>query len=372
MYPYSKKNDGEAHPRSCAMFILALIFVSLFAAPFIAREARAAQIYATLVPEFNNGSGTFSVYKFLEIQYPPGSKLSKEFDGQNERVDLQANYTADRASMDSVMAVINKNMLAGTSSVKATSLDVRYTATVRGAVDRADIAIKIDLIPTFSGILLTGLNTSNATASDRPMIVDMDWRGLVIAEPVYLVQQNQSRIDINNAAQALMFHHQNTAKILMLSESANSLLKAPIIDFSSIGKMDLNRWDTLFDPTQRLPGANASITSDPEIGTARVLSVYSLGQCSLKQGCPQEQEQFADGNVNGVPVKLQMDTPPPNAQIQVAGYATVEGLAGTQVLSVTLSDKIPKPNEFFPIQVLVVLGGMMGGIAVFVLAKARK
>src|SRR5205085_5679683 len=127
-----------------------------------------------------------------------------------------------------------------------------------------------------------------------------------------------------------------------------------------------------FDPTNRLIGANSSITSAQEIGSAKVISVYSLGQCSLKQGCPSQQERFADANVNGISIKLEATTPPPNAQIQVAGYATIKYLGDDQVLAVTLSNAVPQTNELFPLQVLIVLGGMMGGIAVFVLIKARK
>src|SRR5205085_9208577 len=123
---------------------------------------------------------------------------------------------------------------------------------------------------------------------------------------------------------ALQFSHTQVAQKLLAAEATRQLLEAPLIAFSDIGKVDLNKWDSLFDPTNRLIGANSSITSAQEIGSAKVISVYSLGQCSLKQGCPSQQERFAEVNVNGISINLDASTSVSNADLQVVGFAIIK------------------------------------------------
>jgi hypothetical protein len=161
------------------------------------------------------------------------------------------------------------------------------------------------------------------------------------------------------------------AQALLTDNTAAGIMTSPILDFRDIGRTDLNQWDHLFDPTKSQPSGTV-IANPQDMGSAKVISVYSLGECSLKQGCPQPDEKMGQATVEGTSLKLDMTTPQPNAQIQIAGYATIQNLKNAQVLAVTLSGSSVGPNELFPIEVLLVFGGMMGSVAVFVLMKARK
>ena len=105
-----------------------------------------------------------------------------------------------------------------------------------------------------------------------------------------------------------------------------------------------------------------------------MLSVYSLGESSLREGTHAPTEKQAAVSIDGANVRVESSTPPPNAQITVAGYSAVEEVNGAEFASVSpdAPEGVQTATGGFPIQVLLVLGGMMGAIAIFVLFKARK
>lgn len=350
----------------CARALLVVMAAAIFALQ-LPLEANAAQISAIIVPEFDRGEGKFTGYKFLEMDYPPGSALANEFAGATERYSFYLNGAENPGAVSGVISAMNRNLNGIASGMQVTSLSLQYTATVKGAEDRVEAALKVDLMPSFSKVIIGG----NSTKPNSHFVLDADWRGLQISEPVYVIFQNGTRVDINSPAQALGFRHPQALARIASSESARQLLYSPVLDFGDIGRMDLNKWDSLFDPTKSQVSA-AGLSSDVNTGSAKVISVYSLGQCSLKQGCPGDQQSTVNVTVNDIPVTLRLITPQPNAQIQIAGYASVQDLQGAQVFDVSLKDAAPQPNGSFPMQVLLVFGGLMGAIAAFVLIKARR
>ncbi len=107
---------------------------------------------------------------------------------------------------------------------------------------------------------------------------------------------------------------------------------------------------------------------------AQVLSVYALGEGSLREGAHTATEKDANVNVDGADVRVHSTTPPPSGQITVAGYADEQEANGAEfaVVSPDAPAGVQTSTGGFPIQVLLVLGGMMGAIAIFILFKARK
>jgi hypothetical protein len=73
-------------------------------------------------------------------------------------------------------------------------------------------------------------------------------------------------------------------------------------------------------------------------------------------------------------VNLRATTPPPSGQIQIAGYSSHQESGGAwhAVVTAEAPEGVQTSTGGFPIQVLLVLGGMMGAIAIFILFKARK
>jgi hypothetical protein len=347
-------------PKFCSL----LIVLSVLVMP-AAIKADASQITASLVPEYNTGSGTFSAVKFLELQYPPDSAISREFNGKDQKVSFFVNGTTDQKDTAALVDAINHELLQQSlSGLQVTSLDFLYTGTIKGSADRTEVSYKVDIMPKFSGFVLAGNSTQGK------MLVDMTWRALTINGPVS-VATKYGNFNINYPVGLFQATDPEFAQALLTDNTAAGIMTSPILDFRDIGRTDLNQWDHLFDPTKSQPSGTV-IANPQDMGSAKVISVYSLGECSLKQGCPQPDEKMGQATVEGTSLKLDMTTPQPNAQIQIAGYATIQNLKNAQVLAVTLSGSSVGPNELFPIEVLLVFGGMMGSVAVFVLMKARK
>ncbi|MGI0025315.1 MAG: hypothetical protein ACREA4_09250, partial [Nitrososphaera sp.] len=107
---------------------------------------------------------------------------------------------------------------------------------------------------------------------------------------------------------------------------------------------------------------------------AQVLSVFALGESSLREGVHVAEEKDAVASIDGVQVDVHSNNPPPNAQIQIAGYADDQESEGGEFATVTSEAPagVSTSTGEFPIQVLLVFGGMMGAIAIFILIKARK
>jgi hypothetical protein len=102
--------------------------------------------------------------------------------------------------------------------------------------------------------------------------------------------------------------------------------------------------------------------------------VYSLGESSLREGTHGIEERTATATIDGANVNVHSTTPPPSGQIQIAGYSSAQELGGAwhAVVTAEAPEGVQTSSGGFPIQVLLVLGGMMGAIAVFILFKARK
>ena len=154
----------------------------------------------------------------------------------------------------------------------------------------------------------------------------------------------------------------------LANTAASGVLNDPIMNFKAFDT-PMESWHRLFDPVGTY-GTSVGL----DTGGANALSVYSLGESSLREGAYKETEKDADATIDGAAVKVHSSTPPPSGQITIAGYADHQENEGSEFAIVTVEAPAGAQTSTggFPIQVLLVLGGMMGAVAIFVLLKARK
>src|ERR687889_1379345 len=69
--------------------ILAILLISVFV-----NQAYAADLSAALNPETDISNASYVGVRTLTLQYPAGSSLAQELDGQNRRVEFSLNGTA--------------------------------------------------------------------------------------------------------------------------------------------------------------------------------------------------------------------------------------------------------------------------------------
>jgi hypothetical protein len=143
------------------------------------------------------------------------------------------------------------------------------------------------------------------------------------------------------------------------------------LNYEEIG-LPMDRWHFLFDPT----GSQASATGSgySEEGGSRVVSVFSLGESSFREGTHSVSESSVDTTVDDSKISIRASNPPPSGQIQIAGFAKVQKINDAEIAFITPNapEGTVTSSGNFPIQVLLILGGMMGAVAVLVLIKARK
>jgi hypothetical protein len=359
-----EKNDKGRHVHTIAvcansqatvMSVIAALLLSGFAS-----QAHAAQIDASLIPEFDRAAGSFVGVKFVTIKYEPGSAVAALFNGRTERIEFSIGGT-NASGMSELIAAANQALFRVQSPAQVASANLTYTGILRGGPDRLTLTYSVEFIPAFSGFKLE----SNATDN---ILVDINWRGFVIDGPVFVDAPERSRINVNHPIGLLQATFPEFADKLASSE-ARAIMTEPILDFSEIGAMQMERWHALFDPTFSQVSGNDIFKGD--IGRAKVLSVYSLGECSIREGCPPPKEADATASIDGASVQVHISTPQPNSHIEIAGYTTIQKVAGHETIVVSMKNaSVIVPN--FTIMVLLVLGGMMAAIAVIVLLKTRK
>ena len=348
----------NVHTRKAGLVLASALAVLLGSG--LAGQAHAAQIDASLIPEYDRAAGSFTGTKFIQITYRPGSEAAKLFDGKTQRIEFSINGT-NASGMAELIALVNAALIETESPAQVTSANLTYSGVLKGGPDRLTRSYWVELVQEFSGFKL------NQTAvDDIPM--DVNWRGFVIEQAVPVESPEHGIININHPIGLLEETFPEYAQKLMETQ-ARDIMTEPILDFSEIGDMPLDRWHSLFDPTFSIVSAGDVLSGD--IGNAKVLSVYSLGECSIREGCPPPKEDDATVTVDGAELKVHISTPQPNSQIEIAGFTSIERAGNNQLLRVTMDDPTFAIPDF-TIMVLLVFGGMMGAIAIMVLIKTRK
>jgi hypothetical protein len=177
--------------------------------------------------------------------------------------------------------------------------------------------------------------------------------------------------DINFPIGPIQVLFPEAAQKLESVNETRQILNTPLLDYEEIG-MSMDRWHFLFDPT----GSQASAAGSgyAEEGGSKVVSVFSLGESSFREGTHSAKEASASANIDGSEVTIRSSNPPPSGQIQIGGFAQVRNINNAEIAFVSPQGPTGTATATggFPIQVLLILGGMMGAVAVLVLVKARK
>ena len=343
-----------------AAVISSVIAVLLIAG--LANSAYAAQINVSSIPEFDKAVGSFTGVKFVQLRYEPGSALADLFAGRTERFEFSIKGT-NASKLSELIVAANQALLGVQSPAQITSANLTYSGVLRGETDKLSLTYNVEFITKFSGFKLDRNATDNI-----PM--DINWRGFMINGPIFVDSSEHGRVNVNQPIGLLEATFPEFADKLVSSE-AREIMAEPILDFSEIGAMPMERWHWLFDPTFS-QASTGGILKGEDIGRAKVMSVYSLGECSIREGCPPPKEGDAAASIDGAPVQVHISTPQPNSQIEIAGFTSIEKAGAYEIIRVKMVDRGGFPIPPFTIQVLLVLGGMMGAIAFFVLLKTRK
>ncbi len=325
-------------------------------------QAFANQMTGLLVPARDEANPAFSGVRFITLKYQPGSPLAKSLNGKSEHITFKLNGT--EPGMSNVIAAFNQAIAAQKQSpVRVMNGSLSYSADIIGQADTAQLSYKVDFTPTITKYVLDPNSPQGA-------VVDLDWRSISINGPLVVDAPKYGNININYPIGLIQVTNPDLAQKLLNSQ-ASAIMKDPLLNFQSIG-IPMDRWHFLFDPTGSVAGAAGS--GYVEQGGAKAVSVYSLGESSFREGTFTEQVRDATATIDNSPVSIHSSTPPPSAQLQLAGFSKIQKSGNSELAYVSAQAPAGTVTATggFPLQVLLVLGGMMGAVAVFVLVKARK
>jgi hypothetical protein len=341
-----------------------VIFLITFTVSSFISNSYAVQMTAVLSPQQNQAEPVFTANRFITIEYDPTSELAKKFATVNDNVRFQAN--ASTPGMPELISGINRDIFTEKQSpILIENATIDYTGTLRGSSDRLTMSYKVVFTPSMSGFTLPSNNSDSGGA-----LVDLDWRGFYTNRPLEIQVPNLGNVSINYPIGLLELKYPELAQQLNSSD-ASQIFNTPLFNFEKIAT-PMERWHFLFDPT----GSQASTAGSgfQELGGARVVSIFSLGESSFREGVMEAEESDATAVADGVTVNIHSTTPPPSGQIQIAGFASVSKSGNSEIAFVT--ENAPEGTTTatggFPLQVLLILSGMMAAVSVFVLWKARK
>ena len=324
-------------------------------------QAFAVQMTAVLVPSKDSSQPVFTGVRFITLKYDPGSPLSKLLNGKSEHVTFTMKGTA--GGMSRVVSAFNNAIATQKQSpVRIENGTLSYSADLIGQQDSAQLSYKVDFNPTMSNFVLQ--------KGPQGTVVDLDWRSIAVNDPLILNAPKYGMMSVNYPIGLLQAIHPDLARQFLNSKSA-AIMNAPLFNFQPVG-IPMDRWHFLFDPTGSLAGVAGS--GFTEQGGARAVSIYSLGESSFREGTFTEQTSDSTATIANTPVQIHSSTPPPSAQLQIAGFAKTQKSANNELafVSTQAPEGTVTATGSFPLQVLLVFGGMMGAVAVFVLVKSRK
>lgn len=327
--------------------------------------AFAVQLDTLLMPKKDTAEALYKSVDILYIEYPNGGKVKSQL----ENVSDQISFTADKNTpgVPELIDRINQNLVKERQSpVIIEDIKIDYRATLDGEGDRAILErlLKLDMLVT--NFVIGG------GSADEGTLIDLNWRGFSIDEPIPIKTEEYGDVDINLPSGYFYARQPETMKILENSE-ASKILNQPSIDFLDFTELPLKNWHWSFDPTGSIKESEGF--GFKEIGGANVVTFFALGEGSIREGIQREKINKVDVAVDGEQYVVRSTTPPSAASIQILGYAT-QTIEGTDEGAIVF-DYAPEGagrsyTGGFPITVLAVMGGMLGAVAGFVLWRANK
>ncbi|WP_337861790.1 hypothetical protein [Nitrososphaera sp.] len=353
--------------KSLSVVAAATVFIALLAFGVVPR-AFANDMNAVLVPERNKAEAHFIGVKNIEFRYPSGSALASQFGEKDTRIKftIEGGTDSTDSGVINALAAFNKGFIDAGSPAQATSIKLTYTAVVKPGPASTLVSFKIEAAPTLEKFVLS----RGAEQDFSGEIVDAEWRGVLVKEPIVVNAPELGEMEISRPIGLLEKIYPDLAAELDATAAAE-ILDEPILDFRRFNQ-SMDTWHFLFDPSGSLVESSAFFREE---SGAKVVSIYSLGESSFREGTFEAEEKDVEATVRGTKVQIHSQVPAPSGQIQIAGFANTDTTQkDSEFFAVTKEapEGVSTATGGFPIQVLLVFGGMMGAIAVFILWKSRK
>lgn len=349
-----------------AGLLLAVLFMSILVTSTVI-PAFGVQLDTLLVPKRDRALAAYRTLEVIYLEYPNGGTLQSMLQNVNDQISFVADKNTP--GVQELIDKINQNLVKEKNSpVVVEDAKINFKAMLKGDEKKAILEHTIKLDLTIARFVL------GAGSSAEGTLIDLNWRGLYVDEPVVIKTAEYGDVEINFPSGYYYARQPDVMKAVENTE-AMKLLNAPTLDFRELTDLPINKWDWLFDPTGSIKEAERFGFKEEE--GAALVTFFAYGASSVEAGAEISREKVAkvDFAVDGTSYVARITSPPSSASIQITGYAE-EKITGADEGAIVF-DFVPEGagksyTGGFPIVVLGVLGGMMGAVAGFVLWRTSK
>lgn len=320
-----------------------MVLASLLILNITTIPAKATSLETVLSPDENRAVVRYESVQVLNIKYPDGGDIGSKLAGRN--IEIAFSVDSRDPAIQSLMKDMNAYLSRERNSpVTVSDLLVDYRGKLTGLNEFTALSHKVSVRMTIDGYVL-----GPAPNEENAKMLDLNWRTFIMSQPVLVETKEYGLLDINRPLGFIIATIPSLMETLSY-EGTLSLLNRPALDFSRFAiPIDDWRWDV--DGNEQI----TVITTKGEIGRPLDSERYDV---------PFEHK--------GMPHQLSLTIPPPSGTIQIDGVAKAFASGPDEAAIVYEYPTNIGVLSSFTVQVLLVLGILLGLISVIVMFKARK
>ncbi|MDE1769660.1 MAG: hypothetical protein KGI28_03770 [Thaumarchaeota archaeon] len=260
---------------------------------------------------------TFQFVRTYVIDYPNGGEIKNLLNGKN--TSMTFHLDPSDPIKQSLVKNLNSEIIGDLkSAANITDADITYYATLYTTDTEAHIDYKITFIPTVSNYVL------RKATSDSAAILDTQWRGLTIQNPILVNTSSYGQFDINSPIDFVKKQFPDLYSKLQ-GTNAENLFEIPLMSSNDLMSDPISKWQHLFDPAYTLVETNSLGYRGQKI----TISTYATGESNISEGLMLPTVKNSD-------LKADMDYPVSyteragSASIQIDGYVAVADINGIE------------------------------------------
>jgi len=340
--------------------VVIIAFLSIFIAiGSISPVLASSQLEVTIDPNSDTAIAKMTYQRSVNIDYSDGGKLAETMYGKNNQIIFSAD--SSNPSVQSLISKLNSYMASQDSIAQITDLTVEYKSLMTGRTSSMSVDYTIVLHPTINNFVI------KAGSGNNPTLLDTDWRGFGALGPVVINTSTYGDVEINLPISSFEKFTPSLALSLKASDAAE-LLYTRLMDGDEIKAQPIGNWHFLFDPTGI--GADAAQYG---FETGSVISSYTMGESSLREGLIREQIHQATFASDKVYQVTSFESSG-NASIDILGFANWDSGGGWFGVTPNAPEGYATTSAGeFPAFILYGMAGMaaLGGVAMMFMSKRK-
>lgn len=312
MNTQNQKKKWGGHKTLVCSIILVTILVMGFVAP-----VNAVELNSILSTTSGAAKPSFQFVRTYVIEYPSGGEIKNMLAGKN--VSMTLHIDPSDQIKKSIVKDLNSEIIGSLKSASnITDIDITYEATLYPSDTESRIDYKVTFIPTVSNYVL------RKATSDSAAILDTQWRGLTVQDPILVDVSNYGQFDINSPASFIKKQLPDLYGKIQ-GTNAQNLFEIPLMSSNDLMDDPISKWQHLFDPAYTIVDTNILGYQGQKI----VISTYATGESNISEGTMLPTVKNSD-------MKLDVDYPvsyterASTASIQIDGYVAVADINGIE------------------------------------------